>query len=83
VGVDDPQLRAGLADLLLVALAIQRVALQLRIFTTEHSLVIRIERLGGGQGMAGAAGIAAQADLDLPGQVHQLAGSPRRRPAAR
>ena len=71
MGIDNPQLRTGYIDLLAITLGIQRVTLQLRVFTLERALEFAGQWLGGGQGMAGAACIAAQANLDLPGQIDQ------------
>ncbi|MNS77500.1 hypothetical protein D3C72_1110820 [compost metagenome] len=71
--INNPQLRIlfALAQRCILA-QVQRVALQLRVFAIEPSLVIASQWLGSGQRMTGATGITTQTDLNLPGQVDQL-----------
>src|SRR3990167_8130468 len=53
-------------------LAVEGKAPELRVFRLQLVLQVWRQRLGTGQGMAGAPRLTAETDLDLPGQIHQL-----------
>src|SRR5690606_11350965 len=86
--IDDPQPGAGAEGGM--AGSVQSQPAQLWIFPGQAGGIVGVRAGAQGQGMARAARLAAQADMDLPGQIDQLAairratvgGGPHESPAA-